>query len=652
LRPTIQFMLVLATCAVAARAAEEPGDWPYYGGDEFGQRFSPLDQITRENVGELEVAWTYRSGELGAGFAKRDSLAFEATPIHILNTLYLSTPTNIVIALDAATGRERWRFDPRIDRAVRYREATSRGVSYWSANGTHGTEQCSERIFEGTLDARLIALDAHTGRPCADFGRNGAVDLRAGQRMPDASAYLVTSPPAIYHEFVIVGLVIGDNRAVDVERGVVRAYDARTGALRWIWDPIPTTSSDPVYVQLNGGSAARTGAANAWSIMSIDPARGLVFVPTGSVSPDFYGGERLGSNAHANSLVALNAATGALVWHQQLVHHDLWDYDVAAQPVLIELERSSGVVSAVLQATKTGLLFVFDRENGTPVLGLRERPAPRGGVPGEQPWPTQPFPIAPAPLVSHEAITPDDAWGLTFYDRGKCRDLIARLDSQGIYTPPSTKGTIISPGYTGGIDWGGVAFDADRQVAVAAVNHLPMVVTLMPPDKVRAQALSGDFPQSNFANQSGTPYGVRRETLLSPWGLPCTKPPWGTLAAVDLRTARTLWEVPLGSTEDLAPFFVPTRTLGTLTMGGPIMTAGGLIFVGAAMDDYLRAFNVETGRELWKGRLPAGGQATPMTYRAGPHGRQFIVIAAGGHGNLGTRQGDYVVAFALPVKGK
>ena len=642
--------LVLMTAAL--RAAEEPGDWPYYGGDEFGQRFSPLDEITRENVGELEVAWTYRSGELGAGFAKRNAMAFEATPIHIKGTLYLSTPTNIVIALDAATGRERWRYDPGIDRTVRYGEATSRGVSYWSTGDAERTRLCSERIFEGTLDARLIALDAHTGRPCSDFGHGGTVDLRAGQRIRDTADYLVTSPPAIYHEFVIVGLAIGDNRAVDVERGVVRAFDARTGAVRWSWDPIPTTSSDPEFIEWNASAAARTGGANAWSIMSIDPARGLVFVPTGSASPDFYGGERLGSNRHADSLVALNATTGAQVWQQQLVHHDLWDYDVAAQPVLIELERSSGVVSAVLQATKTGLLFVFDRESGAPVLGLRERSVPRGGVPGEQPWPTQPFPIAPAPLVSHEAITPNDAWGLTFYDRGKCRDLIARLDSQGIYTPPSTRGTIVSPGYAGGINWGGVAFDADRQVAVAAVNHLPMVVTLMTQDQLRAQAASKEYAESSFGLQSGTPYGMRREALLSPWGLPCTKPPWGTLAAVDLRTARTLWEVPLGSTEDLAPFFVPTRTLGTPTMGGPIMTAGGLIFVGAAMDDYLRAFNVETGRELWKGRLPAGGQATPMTYRAGADGRQFVVIAAGGHGNLGTRQGDYVVAFALPARKK
>ena len=641
-------LAILVVTASTAGAAEEPGDWPYYGGDEFGQRFSPLDEITRDNVAGLEVAWTYRTGELGAGLAKRDAMAFEATPIHIEDTLYFSTPTNIVIALDASTGRERWRYDPRIDRAVRYAEATSRGVSYWADAEAPATAPCAERIFEGTLDARLIAIDARSGQPCAGFGAGGAVDLRAGQRIRDAADYLVTSPPAIYRDFVIVGLALGENRAVDVERGVVRAYDARTGALRWTWDPIPTSSVDPAYVEWNAAAAQRNGAANAWSIMSVDPARGLVFVPTGSASPDFYGGERLGSNRHADSLVALNAATGALVWQQQLVHHDLWDYDVAAQPVLIELERSSGVVSAVLQATKTGLLFVFDRESGAPVLGMRERPVPRGGVPGEQPWPTQPFPVAPPPLVSHSPVTPNDAWGLTFYDRGRCRKLIASLDSQGIYTPPSTRGAIISPGAAGGIDWGGVAFDADRQVAVAAVNHLPMVVTLVSRERIRAMAESGDYPHSTFGYQHGTPYAVRREALVSPWGLPCTAPPWGTLTAVDLKSGQILWEVPLGSTEDMTPFFVPTRTLGTPGMGGPIMTAGGLIFVGAAMDDYLRAFNVETGKELWKGRLPAGGQATPMTFRAG--GRQLVVIAAGGHGRLGTRQGDSLVAFALPKK--
>jgi quinoprotein glucose dehydrogenase len=371
-------------------------------------------------------------------------------------------------------------------------------------------------------------------------------------------------------------------------------------------------------------------------------------VPTGSASPDFFGGERVGTNRYANSLVALQAATGKVAWHQQLVHHDLWDYDTAAQPVLVDLVRDGRNVAAVVQATKMGLLFVFDRETGAPLFDIVERPVPRSAVAGEQAWPTQPIPALPPPLVSHSPVKPEDAWGLTFWDRGKCRDLIAQYRSEGIYTPPSVEGTILYPGYGGGTNWGGFAFDSERQWAIVPTTQLPMVVTLIPTESVRPLARSGDYPDSEFALQTGAPYGMRREALLSPFGLPCTPPPWGTLSAVDLRSGEIKWQVPLGSTRDLAPFFVPSRTLGTPNLGGPIATAGGLVFIGAAMDNYLRAFDVETGKELWKGRLPAGGQATPMTYRAGAGNRQFVVIAAGGHGNLGTKQGDYLIAFALP----
>lgn len=637
----------LAVASLAA-AAQEPGDWPTYGGDEFGQRYSALAEINRENVTELEVAWTYHTGELGEGFARADKLAFEATPILIADTLYLSTPTNIVIALDSATGRERWRHDPKIDRTRRFAEATSRGVSAWRDPYPKAIGPCSLRIFIGTLDARLIALDARNGKTCIEFGRGGSVDLTTGVRVRDQEDYLVTSPPAIYKDLVIVGSAIGDNRAVDVERGTVRAFDARNGRLRWSWDPIPTQAGDPARADWQAAAAERTGAANAWSIISVDPARGLVFVPTGSASPDFFGGERLGSNRYANSLVALEAATGKVVWHQQLVHHDLWDYDVAAQPALVELERDGRNVAAVVQATKMGMLFVFERETGAPIFDIEERSVPQSTVAGEQAAATQPFPVAPPPLVSTARVRPDDAWGLTFWDRGRCRKRIAALRSEGIYTPPSLQGTILYPSYAGGTNWGGIAFDIERQWAIVPVSQLPMVVTLLETEKVRPQARSGDFPESEFALQTGTPYGMRREALLSPWGLPCTPPPWGSLAAVDLRKGVIKWQVPLGSTEDLAPFFVPTRNLGTPNMGGPIVTAGRLVFIGAAMDNYLRAFDVETGKELWKGRLPAGGQATPMTYRAGTGNRQFVVIAAGGHGGLGTEQGDAVVAFALP----
>jgi len=633
-----------AHAAPPTRHVEEEAQWGWYGADAGGTRRSPLVQITPQNVTDLQIAWTYRTGELGAGFASAGKMAFEATPILVRDTLYLSTPTNIVIALDPGTGHERWRYDPRIDRTVTYAEATSRGVSSWIDPRAAVASACAHRIIFGTLDARLIAIDARTGQPCTDFGRNGSVDLAADARPTQPGEYLVTSPPAIYRDLAIVGAAIGDNRGVELERGLVRAYDVRSGTLRWSWDPIPARG-EALALGWDENAAQSTGAANAWSIFSVDVGRGLLFVPTGSASPDFFGGTRPGDNRYANSLVALRAATGEVVWHRQLVHHDLWDYDLAAQPLLIDIERDGKSIPAVVQATKTGMLFVFDRETGEPVFEIVERPVPHSDVPGERAAETQPFPATPA-LVSQAAVTPQDAWGLTFYDRGRCRALIEQYRSEGIYTPPSVRGTILSPGYVGGVNWGSLAFDSQRQLVVAAVNHVPMVVTLVPRDRAEAMRRSGAHPQSQFARQDGTPYAMRREMLASPLGIPCTAPPWGTLAAVDLKRNAIRWQVVLGSTRDMTPWFVPSRTIGMPNMGGPIVTAGGLVFVAAAMDDYLRAFDIETGRELWKGRLPAGGQATPMSYQA--NGRQFVVVAAGGHGALRTTSGDYVVAFALP----
>lgn len=643
-------MLGLAICAAYAapprrQADDDEAQWGWYGGDPGGNRHSPLAQINRENVERLEIAWTYRTGELGAGFARADKLAFEATPILVRDSLFLSTPTNIVIALDPATGKQRWRYDPKIDRTRRYSEATSRGVSSWLDRAVDPATPCAHRILTGTLDARLVALDARTGRPCADFGNAGTVDLAADVRQSSPGDYLVTSPPAIYRDTVIVGSAVGDNGAVEMQRGIVRAFDVRSGKLLWSWDPIPTSETEAARRGWTAKAAKLTGAANAWSIISVDAGRSLVFVPTGSASPDFFGGERTGDNAYANSLVALHADTGALAWHRQLIHHDLWDYDLPAQPMLIDIEREGKSIPAVVQATKTGQLFVFDRETGEPVFEVIERPVPQSDLPGETSSPTQPFPATPS-LVSQAAVTPQEAWGLTFYDRGKCRELIARYRSEGIFTPPSLQGTILSPGYAGGVNWGSLAFDSERQLVIAAVNHVPMVVTLIPREGLKTARESAAWPDSEFASQTGTPYGMRREMLASPFGLPCTAPPWGTLAAVDLRRNAIRWQVMLGSTRDMTPWFVPSPTIGMPNMGGPIVTDGGVAFIGAAMDNYLRAFDIETGRELWKGRLPAGGQATPMSYEV--KGRQFVVIAAGGHGGLDTKHGDYVIAFALP----
>ncbi|HXY96332.1 MAG TPA: pyrroloquinoline quinone-dependent dehydrogenase [Steroidobacteraceae bacterium] len=644
--------LCLAAVALGAGSATpaqspEASDWGYYGGDMFGQRYSSLDQINRANVRRLTVAWTYRTGELGAGFVQARRLTFEATPVLAFGRLYLETGTNIVIALDPESGRELWRFDPRVDRTRRYSENSSRGVSVWASTDPRwGPKPCGRRIFTGTIDARLLALDADTGSPCADFGDAGQVDLTRGIRIRDRPAYLVTSPPAIYANVVIVGSAIGDNRAADVERGVIRGFDAISGALLWSFDPLPDSPSHPAAAEWNLAQAAGTGAGNAWGVMSVDEEHALVLVPTGSASPDFYGGTRLGSNRFADSLLALDARTGRLVWHQQLVHHDLWDYDLAAQPALGDLDVQGVPVPAVIEATKTGMLYVFDRTNGTPLFPVTERPVPRSFVPGEQASPTQPFPALPA-LVPQKRVGPDDAWGITFWDRGKCREKLAALRNEGIFTPPDTRGTLEFPGYAGGVNWGGVVFDEQRGRVIAAVNDMAMEVTLIPSADLEAQQRSGLYPHAEFGRQAGTPYAMRREPLLSPWGLPCTAPPWGTLVDVDLRANRIVWQVPLGSTEGFTPWPL-VRDFGMPGMGGPIATAGALVFVGAAMDSYFRAFDIETGRELWKYKLPAGGQATPMTYRAGKNERQYIVISAGGHGPLGTPRGDYLVAFALP----
>jgi quinoprotein glucose dehydrogenase len=623
-------------------------DWGYYGGDALGQHFSSLDQINRGNVAHLDPVWTYRTGELGAGFASARKLTFEATPVIAFGLLYLETATNVVIALDPESGHERWRFDPHIDRVRPYAEASARGVSLWSAGNSAASDACRHRLFTGTLDARLLALDADTGRPCAGFGEAGQVDLTRGLRIRDPGDYLVSSPPAVFGKSVIVGSAIGDNRATEVERGVIRAYDAESGAQLWSFDPLPDSTAHPAAADWSLEQAQHSGAGNAWGVMTVDQEHGLVLAPTGSASPDYYGGQRLGADRFANSLLALDARSGRLVWQQQLVHHDLWDYDLAAQPVLGDVLARGTPVPAVIQATKSGMVYVFERSRGQPLFPLTERPVPASRVPGEMASPTQPFSSLP-PLTPQHAVRPQDAWGITFWDRGKCRQLIAALRNEGIFTPPDLHGTLLTPGYIGGVNWGGLAYDQDQGRLIAAVNLLPMVVTLLTRPEYEREVRSGDYPHSQFGPQVGTPYAMRREPLLSPLGLPCTAPPWGTLVSVDLRHNRIAWQAPLGSTEGFTPWFMPVRDFGMPNMGGPIATAGGLVFVGAAMDGYLRAFDIETGAELWKHKLPAGGQATPMTYRAGASQRQYLVISAGGHGPLGTSRGDYVMAFALPA---
>ncbi|NIM52275.1 MAG: PQQ-binding-like beta-propeller repeat protein [Gemmatimonadales bacterium] len=621
--------------------------WEFYGGDQGGTRYSRLTQITRSNVQHLEVAWTYQTGDVSDGRVYSRKSSFEATPILFDGTLYLSTPFNRVIALDPETGEERWAYDPQMDLDVGYSESLiSRGVAAWQDSTASPGSVCGQRIFFATLDARLLALDANTGQPCEGFGQAGQVDLKTGVGEVEQGEYEMTSPPVVLNGVVVVGSAMGDNRRVEVERGTIRGFDARSGALKWAFDPIPRSPADPGWDEWTEEGARRTGAANAWAPLAADPERDLVFAPTGSAAPDFYGGVRLGSNRFANSVVALQASTGELVWHFQVVHHDLWDYDVASQPALITIRRDGTDVPAVAQATKMGHLFILHRETGEPLFPVEERPVPQTDVPGEETWPTQPFPTHPPPLHP-PSITKDDAWGLTPWDRGKCRQKIESLRNEGIFTPPSLGGTLEYPSMIGGANWGGVAVDHARGLLVLNMNRFASWVRLIPRAEFDSARRAPDA-EGQFTSQAGTPYGMNREGgMVSPLGMPCTRPPWGTLLAVDLASGTVRWEVTLGTIRDLAPIPLPIRW-GTPNLGGPIVTATGVVFIGAAMDDYLRAFDVDTGEELWKGRLPAGGQATPMTYRLREDGKQFVVIAAGGHGNLGSTLGDYVVAFALP----
>ncbi|MGH9936238.1 MAG: pyrroloquinoline quinone-dependent dehydrogenase, partial [Blastocatellia bacterium] len=557
-------------------------------------------------------------------------------------------PYSRVIALDPATGAEAWTYDPQVPLDRRYSELTSRGVSTWP--GAHDKQankiRNARRIFVATIDARLIALDAATGKPVTSFGENGQVDLTRDARLVERGNYQVTSPPAIVGDLVVVGSSIGDNRGVELERGVVRAYDAVTGKLRWSWDPIPKDKLDPAYKTWAGESAMKTGAANAWSIISADPGRDLVFVPTSSPSPDFYGGERKGDNRYANSVVALKASTGRVVWSFQVVHHDLWDYDVASQPMLINLKRNGREIPAVAVGTKMGMIFVLDRRDGKPIFPVEERAVPQTTVPGEQTSPTQPFPKLPRPLVPH-LLKPEDAWGVNDKDRDWCRGQIASLRNEGIYTPPSLEGTLAIPGNGGGMNWSGMSFDPARNLLFTNTNHLPFKVKLIPRaefDKMRETGAINRF-KGEFGRQTGTPYVMYREPLFAPSGIPCFSPPFGKLTAVDLKTGEIRWETPFGKIPQLA-LSGKAAEFGSFNMGGSVVTAGGLLFIAAAMDDKLRGVDVETGKIVWEGQLPASAQAAPMTYAAG--GKQFVVICAGGHGKIGTKRGDHVVAFALP----
>ncbi len=626
----LHWLVALALLPLAPAAA-----WQHWGGDAAGTRFSPLDQIRPGNVDLLVKAWEFHTGDLQtkspALMARTKS---EATPLFVEDSLIACTPFNDVVALDPGTGAQKWRFNLNINPGLRPANRwTCRGVAYWRDETRAEDAACHSRIIMGTNDARVIALDARTGQRCIDFGNNGEVRIDAGMPLEWPGEFQITSAPVVSHGVVVVGSSIADNRRADAPRGHVHGIDVRTGAIRWSWDPFN-----------HDGTIA--GAANVWAPMSVDDAAGLLFLPTSSASPDFWGGKRPGDNAHANSIVALRIETGELVWSFQTVHHDVWDYDLPAQPTLARIDTGSGQRDVLIQGTKQGFVFVLDRSTGQPIWPVEERPVPQQAADGDQLSPTQPFPTH-VPTLVPQTISAKDAFGLLpFWDRAACRDQLASARNEGLYTPPSTQGTLLFPMTGGGINWGGVGFDPVNQILYANTSRAVHRVTLIP----RA-SLGSDYkapPGHDFGGQIGTPFAMTRAVVKSPLGMLCNPPPWGTLVAVDLKAGKILWQSPVGTTEDLAPLGAAFHW-GTPLLNGVLVTKGGLVFTGA-MDAYLRAFDAKSGAELWQGRLPVPGIANPMTYLW--QGEQYVAIAAGGHSESGTSIGDSFVAFRLARAGE
>ncbi|MBT5239706.1 MAG: pyrroloquinoline quinone-dependent dehydrogenase [Rhodospirillaceae bacterium] len=608
--------------------------WSSFGGVPGGGRYSALDQINRSNVDDLELAWTYHTGETTDFGSEIGPSYDETTPILANDLLYLCTAHNRIIALDPALGTEVWAFNPHdglIDTPLKARHC--RGVGYWQNENPTSGKACEKRVFKGDRIGNVFAVDANTGKACEDFGRGGYLSLSDYEYNGEGLIDL-TSPPVILNDLVIIGGGVGDSVRANSPDGTIRAFDVRSGEERWHFNTIPEAMRD------------QTGGGDIWPPFTVDTERNWVFVPTGSPSPDPYGGNRLDPIPYANAIVVLDGETGELVWHKQLVHHDVFDYDLPAQPTLIDIRQGDEVIEAVAQVTKMGTVFVFRRDNGEPVFPIEEIPVPQTDIPEERTSPTQPWPTKPGPF-SGQVITEDDVWGLTFWDRGKCMEEFKSFRYEGIFTPPSLQGSLLYPSTAGGGNWGGVAYDPKRNLLVVKAHNYGFVFRLVP---LTSEEAKGKPNTSSMSREMiGTPYRVEGRRWLSPWGIPCNAPPWGELTAFDMTTGETAWRVPFGQVS-VGPFglFKTPKSWGSPNVGGPIITGGDLIFIGAAMDSVLRAIDIETGEEVWATDLPKPGMAVPMTYTAGPDGRQFIVIAATGNGIAGTELGDAYVAYALP----
>ena len=665
------------TADAPLQPADKPGDddWAAYGRNNAATRFSPLQQITPDNVATLEQAWLFRTGDL-----PQKRWGAETTPLKVGDTLYLCTARNQLVALNAADGTERWRFDPKIkDKSIPY-TAACRGVSYYEVPATaqqaadadvaadlaSGLSQvpvltqlprsaCSARIIEGTLDGRLIAVDAATGKPCAGFGNNGQVDITLGMGDSPAGYVSITSPPAIVQGVIVTGHQVLDGQRRDAPSGVIQAYDAITGKLRWAWDmDQPELTGLPAQ-----GKTYTRGTPNMWTTATGDDQLGLVYLPMGNSAGDYWSGSRTeNQNKYATSLVAIDVNTGKPVWHFQAVRKDVWDYDMGSQATLVDYPTAAGKVPAILLPTKQGDMYVLDRRTGQLLTPAEERKVPTGGVEPEQRSPTQLFSLYHT--LRKPDLTERDMWGITPIDQLVCRIQFRKASYEGFYTPPTAdRHSIEYPGYNGGSDWGSVSVDPRRGVIVANYNDMPNYNLLVPratADKlgwVPREDVRADKGGAEGAGdpQTGTPYAI---DVNAGWRLPftkllCKQPPYGGIRAVDMRTGKTLWDRPFGSARGNGPFGIRSGLpieIGTPNNGGSVVTASGLIFIAAATDDLLRAIDLKTGKELWHAKLPAGGQANPMIYAFG--GRQYVVIMAGGHHFMETPAGDYVIAYALP----
>ncbi len=655
---------VAATTAPVASAATQPdsgADWQFYGGDKNATRYSPLSQITPENVGKLERAFVLHTGDLPSSGARYSP---ETTPLKVGRSLILCSAKNILLSADAATGKENWRYDPGVsDQAIPH-AAACRGVAYYTAPSLADDAACKTRVVEATLDARLIAVDLKTGKPCQDFGQNGAVDLWHGIGKKVPGWYAVTAPPTIVRGVVVTGAQVKDGQDEDAPSGVIRGFDAVTGKLTWAWDMAnPANKNGPA-----DGQTYTRGTPNNWAAGVADEKLGYVYIPLGNSSVDYYGSNRSKiENDLSTSLVALNVATGELVWHFQTIHHDLWDYDLGSQATLIDYPGPDGkTVPAILLPTKQGDIYILDRATGKPL-------APVGEVKGHKEGSVEPDFVSDTQPVSlwhtlrKDPLTESDMWGFTPIDQMMCRIQFRMANYVGYLTPPSADRPWIQyPGYNGGSDWGSVAIDPVRGILIANYNDIPNINQLIPrqeadkmgvrpiyapkPDATAHVAGGGEGGGSVYP-QINSPYAIRVNSGWRNWGtgVPCSAPPYGGIRAVDLKTGKTIWDEPLGTARRNGPFGIPSYlplTIGLPNNGGSVVTAGGLIFIGAATDNLFRAIDMKTGDVLWQDVLPAGGQANPITYEV--DGQQYVLMAASGHAFMETGRGDALVAYRLP----